>query len=62
VFLKTHAADAPEEQGAAGKGLPSHRQISRLLAIPRDRLPDLFRTLLELAEACRRKISGEESS
>lgn len=62
VFLKTHAADPPEERGAPGKGLPSHRQLSRLLAIPRERLPDLFRMLLELAEACRRKISGEESS
>ncbi|HEX9943501.1 MAG TPA: hypothetical protein VGG03_15925 [Thermoanaerobaculia bacterium] len=62
VFLQTHAADPPEERGAPGKGLPSHRQLSRLLAIPRERLPDLFRTLLELAEACRRKISGEESS
>jgi hypothetical protein len=62
VFLKTHAADAPEERVAPGKGLPSHRQLSRLLAIPRERLPDLFRTLLELAESCRRKISGEEPS
>jgi hypothetical protein len=61
MFLKTYAADSPEERGAPGKGLPSHRQLSRLLAIPRDRLPDLFRTLLGLAEACRRKISGEES-
>ena len=62
VFLKTHAAEAPEERDAPGRGLPSHRQLSRLLAIPRERLPDLFRMLLELAEACRRKISGEESS
>jgi len=62
VFLKSHAADAPEEQGAQGKGLPSHRQLAQLLAIPRERLPDLFRTLRDLAEACRRKISGEESS
>lgn len=61
VFLKTHAADPPEERGAPGKGLPSHRQLSRFLAIPRERLPDLFRTLSELAEACRRKISGEGS-
>ncbi|MES1241764.1 MAG: hypothetical protein ABUT39_09120 [Acidobacteriota bacterium] len=61
VFLKSHAADSPEEQEEPDKGLPSHRQLARLLAIPRERLPDLFRTLLELAEACRRKISGEES-
>ncbi len=60
VFLKSHAADAPEERSAPERGLPSHRQLSRLLAIPRERLPDLFRTLLELAEVCRRKISGEE--
>ena len=61
VFLKAHAVDSLEERGVPGKALPSHRQLSRLLAIPRERLPDLFRTLLELAEACRRKISGEES-
>jgi len=62
VFLKSHAADAPEERGAPGKGLPSHRQLAQLLAIPRERLPDLFHTLRDLAEACRRKISGEEPS
>jgi hypothetical protein len=62
LFLQTYAADCPEERGATGKGLPSHRQISQLLAIPRERLPDLFRTLLELAAVCRRKISGEEST
>lgn len=61
AFLKSHAADAPEERGAPDKGLPSHRQLAQLLAIPRERLPDLFRTLRNLAEACRRKISGEES-
>jgi hypothetical protein len=61
VFLKSHAADAPEERDAPGRGLPSHRQLAQLLAIPRERLPDLFRTLRDLAEACRRKISGEES-
>jgi hypothetical protein len=61
VFLKSHAADSPEERGAKDKGLPSYRELARLLGIPRERLPDLFRTLLELAEACRRKISGEES-
>lgn len=62
LFLQTHAADCPEERGVPGKELPSYRQISKLLAIPRERLPDLFRTLLELAEACRRKITGEEST
>lgn len=62
VFLKSHAVDAPEEQGAPGRGLPSYRQLAQLLAIPRERLPDLFRTLRDLAEACRRKISQEESS
>lgn len=61
VFLQSHAADSPEERGARGQGLPSYRQIAGLLAIPRERLPDLFRTLRDLAEACRRKISGEES-
>jgi hypothetical protein len=62
VFLKSHAADAPEERGVPGRGLPSHRQLAQLLAIPRERLPDLFRMLRDLAEACRRKISGEEPS
>jgi hypothetical protein len=62
VFLKTHAADAAEERGTSERGLPSHRQLAQLLGIPRERLPDLFRTLRDLAEACRRKISGEESS
>jgi hypothetical protein len=61
LFLKSHAADAPGERGAPVRGLPSHRQLAQLLAIPRERLPDLFRTLRDLAEACRRKISGEES-
>jgi hypothetical protein len=61
VFLKSHAADAPE-RGGPGAALPSHRQLAQLLAIPRERLPDLFRTLRDLAQACRRKISGEESS
>jgi hypothetical protein len=62
MFLKSHAAEVPEERDVPEKGLPSHRQLAQLLAIPRDRLPDLFRTLGDLAEACRRKISGEESS
>jgi hypothetical protein len=62
VFLKSHAVDALEERDAPGRGLPSHRQLAQLLAIPRERLPDLFRRLRDLAEACRRKISGEESS
>ena len=62
MFLKSHAADAPEERDVPERGLPSHRQLAQLLAIPRDRLPDLFSTLRNLAEACRRKISGEESS
>jgi hypothetical protein len=61
VFLQSHAAELLGEPDASGKGIPSHRQISGLLAIPRERLPDLFRTLRELAEACRRKLSGEES-
>ncbi len=62
LFLKSHAADAPEEPGAPGRVLPSHRQLAQLLAIPRERLPGLFRTLRDLAESCRRKISGEEAS
>ncbi|HEX2644463.1 MAG TPA: hypothetical protein VHU81_15815 [Thermoanaerobaculia bacterium] len=61
VFLKSHAADSPEERGGKEKGLPSHRELARLLAIPRERFPDLFRTLVDLAEACRSKIAGRES-
>jgi hypothetical protein len=61
AFLKSHAADSPDEGGARGEELPSHRQLATLLDIPRERLPGLFRTLLDLAETCRRKISGEGS-
>lgn len=61
AFLKSHATDAPDEGGARGEELPSHRQLATLLDIPRERLPGLFRTLLDLAETCRRKLSGEES-
>jgi len=61
AFLKSHATDSPDEGGARGAELPSHRQLATLLDIPRERLPGLFRTLLDLAETCRRKLSGEES-
>jgi hypothetical protein len=62
AFLKSHATDSPAEGRARdGEELPSHRQLATLLDIPRDRLPGLFRTLLNLAETCRRKLSGEES-
>lgn len=61
AFLRSHAAEAARQEPAAGKALPSHRQLSQLLAIPRERLPDLFQRLLQLAEACRRKISGQET-
>jgi hypothetical protein len=61
AFLKSHATDSPAEGSAHGEELPSHRQLATLLDIPRDRLPGLFRTLLDLAETCRRKLSGEES-
>jgi hypothetical protein len=59
AFLKSHATDPPDK--VRGEELPSHRQLATLLDIPRDRMPVLFRTLLDLAEACRRKLSGEES-
>ena len=59
AFLKSHATDPPDK--VRGEELPSHRQIATLLDIPRDRMPGLFRTLLDLAEACRRRLSGEES-
>jgi hypothetical protein len=61
AFLKSHATDSPDEGGARGEELPSHRQLATLLGIPRERLPDLFRMLLDLAETCRRKLSGEGS-
>lgn len=59
AFLKSHATDSPDE--TRGEELPSHRQLATLLDIPRDRMPGLFRTLLDLAQACRRRLSGEES-
>jgi hypothetical protein len=59
AFLKSHATDSPDEVGE--EKLPSHRQLANLLDIPRERLPGLFQTLLDLAEACRRKLSGEGS-
>lgn len=59
TFLKSHATDPPDK--VRGEELPSHRQLATLLDIPRDRMPGLFRTLLDLAEACRRRLSGEES-
>ncbi|HEY0781078.1 MAG TPA: hypothetical protein VGE98_01385, partial [Thermoanaerobaculia bacterium] len=58
TFLKSHAA---ERQAARPDELPSQRQLAQLLEIPRERLPELFRTLRELAETCRRRISGEGS-
>ena len=61
AFLKSHVVDSPDERGARGEELPSHRQLATLLDIPRDRLPGLFQTLLNLAQTCRRKLSGEES-
>jgi hypothetical protein len=60
AFLKSHATDAPGERGGRGEELPSHRQLATLLDIPRDRLPSLFQMLLDLAQTCRRKLSGEE--
>jgi hypothetical protein len=61
AFLKSHATDSPDEGSSRGEELPSHRQLATLLDIPRDRLPGLFQKLLDLAETCRRKLSGEES-
>lgn len=52
IFLRNYAADALDM--AEGEGLPSHRRIADLLGIPRERLPGLFATLQEIAEACRR--------
>lgn len=61
AFLKSHATDSPDAGGARGEEMPSHRQLATLLEIPRERLPSLFQTLLDLAETCRRKLSGEGS-
>lgn len=61
AFLKSHATDSPDEGSSRREELPSHRQLATLLDIPRDRLPGLFQKLLDLAETCRRKLSGEES-
>jgi hypothetical protein len=53
IFLRNHATEATGTQ--PGEGLPSHRRIADLLGIPRERLPGLFATLQQLAEACRRR-------
>ncbi len=57
-FLSCHAADSlPDDMAMttdrSDGRLPSHRKISRLLGIPRDRFTELFATLGRLIEECR---------
>ncbi len=55
-FLGAYAADGTADQRSDG-GLPSRRKIAKRLAIPRDRLPELFTTLERLAEDHRSSTS-----
>jgi hypothetical protein len=54
VFLWNHAAEN-------GDALPSQRQISRLLEIPRARFAELYATLGRTVELCREVHSGERT-
>ena len=56
-FLRVQAMGAEEP----GEGRPSQRRIGDLLGIPRERLPDLYKTLGRLLEACRAANSGKPS-
>lgn len=72
-FLRIHAADgagrAASRLGADvlstsitdGEEPPSQRKVSELLGIPRERLPDLYKTLGTLLERCRSAMSGKLS-
>ena len=59
-FLRTRSAGLPSghDTDSLGDDLPSARQLSRLLRIPRDRLPGLFKVLRQRVEVCRAAISG----
>jgi len=54
MYLRTSVA-----QEQAIEGLPSYRKLGELLDVPRERLPELFRLLQELAEQCRAAMSGK---
>ncbi len=55
-FLRTFAAEAGGE--GDGDRLPSRRELSRQLGIPRDRFTGLYATLRQLLEQCSEAISG----
>lgn len=55
ILLRHHAAADEDERP------PSGRQASRLLGIPRDRLPSLQAVLGEWLERCRRRLSAATS-
>lgn len=56
-FLRVQAMGAQEQD----EERPSQRRIGDLLGIPRERLPDLYKTLGRLLEACRAANSGKPS-
>lgn len=70
-FLHTFAAEAevlavdasgPGAGAALGERLPSRRQLSKALGIPRDRFTDLYATLRLLIEPCLAATCGEAAS
>ncbi len=74
TFYRCHAADIPmpsQDDTDATARVPSQRKLSRLLGIPRDRLPPLHRLLRQQIDHCFRQfhnpvvisdLEGEERS
>lgn len=56
-FLRTFAAEASASDEGDADRLPSHRELSRRLGIPRDRFSDLYATLRQQLERCSEAIS-----
>jgi len=54
-------ADVLSTRVTDGEETPSQRKVSELLGIPRERLPELYKTLGTLLERCRSAISGKLS-
>jgi hypothetical protein len=59
-FLESFAADSPELQklDVGDSELPSHRELSTLLQIPRERIPGLLETLGERLRECRETMDS----
>ncbi|MCB1037900.1 MAG: hypothetical protein KDD47_28960, partial [Acidobacteria bacterium] len=63
AFLEAFAAEGLELPGldlADDQGLPPHRQLAKLLGIPRERLPGLLSTLGGHLRACQQRIDSTE--